>query len=481
MKVMKKRFIFLGLICSIIASCDGANINPSEGLLNDNLTLSNTTEYKEAKSTSAIGNKKFLVIPFEFEGERQFQESDLEKIRKAFFEPNLSTYGNAYYSLTEYYEKSSLGKVHISGDVAPVLKVPHTVDELTKDGNYFPGVPAYEYLNNAGVSDEYLSSFDQDKDGYVDAVVFVYSSQTSERSGNFWAWVSTFNAEANIARPQFARHMWVGLDFFSTSSYEIDAHTIIHETGHLFGLRDYYPSDNYNVALGGHSMMDYNISDHDPYSKMLLSWLDPIYYDFKNYKKVTLNLKTFEENNQVLLLNNFWNHSVMDEYLLIEYYTPTGLNELDAKNKYDNRPIGFSKNGIKIYHVDSRIAKCHYDKAQYAVKFDEYVNEIPESYDSDIYYLIGASNNNEDSRTDASRQGRYKQVALIENKQYNKLQAGENADDDSLFYEGDVFDSSTSPYLLNGNWNNGTSINFTISVDKLTSEYATLTISYKGE
>ena len=171
----------------------------------------------------------------------------------------------------------------------------------------------------------------------------------------------------------------------------------------------------------------------------------------------------------------------MDEYLLIEYYTPTGLNELDAKNKYDSRPIGFSKSGIKIYHVDSRIAKCHYDKTQYAVVFDEYVNEIPESYNSDIYYLIGASNNNQDSRTDASRQGRYKQVALIENKQYNKLQAGENADDDSLFYEGDVFDSSTSPYLLNGNWNNGTSINFTISIDKLTSEYATITISYKGE
>ena len=195
---MKKKFIFLGLICSVIASCDGANIKPSAGLLNNNLILSNTTEYKEAKSTSAIGNKKLLVIPFEFEGEREFQESDLEKIRKAFFEPNLSTYGNAYYSLTEYYEKSSLGKVHISGDVAPILKVPHTVDELTKDGNYFPGVPAYEYLNNAGISDEYLSSFDQDKDGYVDAVVFVYSSQTSERSGNFWAWVSTFDAEQTL-------------------------------------------------------------------------------------------------------------------------------------------------------------------------------------------------------------------------------------------------------------------------------------------
>lgn len=100
MKVMKKEFIFLVLICSIASSCDGANIKPSEGLLNNNLILSNTTEYKEAKSTSAIGNKKLLVIPFEFEGERQFQENDLEKIRKAFFEPNLSTYGNAYYSLT---------------------------------------------------------------------------------------------------------------------------------------------------------------------------------------------------------------------------------------------------------------------------------------------------------------------------------------------------------------------------------------------
>ena len=335
-------------------------------------------------------------------------------------------------------------------------------------------------MDQENISNEFFQSYDQDKDGYVDGVVFVYSSPISDRTGNFWAWVANFATEMNLNRPTFFRHMWCGIDFFYRGGYDVDSHTIIHETGHLFGLRDYYPSDNYNLALGGHSMMDYNISDHDPYSKMLLSWAEPTYYDFKKNNKITINLSAFQNTNQFILLNTDWNHSIMDEYLLVEYYTPTGLNELDAKYQYDNRPLGFTESGIKIYHVDSRIARCHYSEQTYSILFDEYVDEIPETHDEGIYYLIGASNNNEDSRTDASRQGRYKQISLIENKPYNQLQSGMSADNDSLFKVGDIFDSSNSAYLLNGKWNSGEDISFTLRVEQINEENATLTIEYTG-
>lgn len=471
---------FLIGLCCVLVSC-GSTIYPIESITNTNLVLKNTDEFKEAKSMNALGNQKLLVIPVEFKGEREFSDEDLTRIERGFFEDNLSQKeGKNYYSVKEFYKKSSMNQLHIEGEVTDVLKVPYMVDEMINDNNYFPGVPAQYFMDQENISNEFFQSYDQDKDGYVDGVVFVYSSPISDRTGNFWAWVANFATEMNLNRPTFFRHMWCGIDFFYRGGYDVDTHTIIHETGHLFGLRDYYPSDNYNLALGGHSMMDYNISDHEPYSKMLLSWAEPTYYDFKKNNKITINLSAFQNTNQFILLNTGWNHSVMDEYLLVEYYTPTGLNELDAKYQYDNRPLGFTESGIKIYHVDSRIARCHYSEQTYSILFDEYVDEIPETHDEGIYYLIGASNNNEDSRTDASRQGRYKQISLIENKPYNQLQSGMSADNDSLFKVGDIFDSANSAYLLNGKWNSGEDISFTLKVEQINEEYATLTIEYTG-
>lgn len=478
---MKKLGLFLLLNIFIISSCNNNKvIVPSVGFSNTNLVLENTTTFKLNHSLKGVGDKKLLIIPVTFKDEREFTSLELENINKAFFKDDLSKENKCYYSLKEYYKKSSFDKVNISGVITDVIHLDYTVNELEKDNSYLPGVPAYEFYNDKNISDQFLKDFDTDNDGFIDSVIFIYSSETSSRSGSFWAWVSNFDTESNVSRPNFSRHMWVGLDFFKTNQYDIDAHTIIHETGHLFGLNDYYPNDNYNVALGGHNMMDFNISDHDPYSKMLLNWTSPIYYDFKNYKEVNVKLKPFSSSNEVILLNNKWNKSVMDEYLLIEFYTPTDLNYLDATIKYGNRPLGFTKPGIKIYHVDSRISKCEYDIANKKLKFISYTNEIPSEYDKNTYYIIGANNNNSDSYTDSTRVGRYKQIALIENKDINYLQSGESADNDSLFYKGDVFNSKTSIYLLNNKFNNKEDINFKITINDINELEASINIKYMG-
>lgn len=473
---MNKIKIVLSLLGVSLVSCT----NSSKIILtNSNLILKNTTDYLNSNNLDSIGTAKILVVPCVFEGEREFSSADLEKIEKGFFAGNLSNQGS-YYSLKEYYSLSSLGKLSINGEVTDVLNIPYKVSTLEEENSYLPGVVAACLYESTYFSDEFLQEYDLNSDGYLDSVVFVYSSPTSSRTGSFWAWVANVETNADTTRPITSRHMWVGIDFFTDTNYTIDTHSIIHETGHLLGLRDYYPSDNYYLALGGHSMMDYNISDHDPYSKMLLDWAEPIYYDFKKNKKITLKLPVFEETNQFLLYNVNWNHSVMDEYLIFEYYTPTSLNYLDATYQYSTRPLGFTKPGIKIYHVDSRVAKCTLDEYG-SLSFEEYVSSIPDTYDENIYYIIGANNNKSDSYTDASRQGRYKQIGLVENKEYNTLQSGNYADDDSLFYECDTFDSANSSYLLNGNFNNGESISLKMTVDELNDNYATITLEYYGD
>lgn len=476
---MKHTKILILIFTGVLASCQDASKSFSfnSGITNNNLILKNTYDYKENINLDSLGTQKILVIPCQFAEERDFNQEMLDKIELAFFSSELSNKGKNYYSLNEYYCKSSKEKLKLEGEVTDVLQIPYTLNEVLEDGSYMPGVFANVFMQKED-NIQYLKNYDSNLDGYVDSVCFIYSSPTNQLN-NLWSWVATFDTKPNIEQPTFKRHMWCGIDTFQSNLYDIDAHTIIHETGHLLGLKDYYPSDNYEIALGGHSMMDYNISDHDPYSKMLLSWVDPLYYDFKKQKEITINLKSFQQSNEVLLLNVNWNHSVMDEYLLVEFYTPDGLNYLDAKNQYPNRPIGFTKPGIKIYQVDSRIAKSKLNLSTNKLEFVEYVEEIPNESD-EYYYTIGASNNISDSITDSSRQGRYKQIQLIENKDFNNLQSGMTADDDSLFYENDVFNSNDSIYIRNGSFNNSQKINFEIIIEGINSNYATLKIKYLG-
>ena len=53
-------------------------------------------------------------------------------------------------------------------------------------------------------------------------------------------------------------------------------------------------------------------------------------------------------------------NSPFDEYLLLEYYTPTGLNKFDCDYSYHypyDYPQGPKASGIRVWHVDARLAK----------------------------------------------------------------------------------------------------------------------------
>ena len=91
----------------------------------------------------------------------------------------------------------------------------------------------------------------------------------------------------------------------------IDAHTYIHEAGHVLGLEDYYNYDrtsNYGAA-GGFNMQDYNVGEHDPYSRVALGWIDPIVPS----GNTTLTITPGEA--IILSPNNLSAASPFDEYL----------------------------------------------------------------------------------------------------------------------------------------------------------------------
>jgi hypothetical protein len=143
---------------------------------------------------------------------------------------------------------------------------------------------------------------------------------------------------------------------------------LIHETGHMLGLDDYYSYDRDGSPAGMCDMMDFNIGDHNGYSKMLLGWIKPRFVDGSE-SDFTLSLSSFTENGDCIILRNTstdpWNKTPFDEYLLLQYYTPTGLNEKDAAGYPEWRAAGqgglYKQPGLQLFHVDSRVTTAQGD------------------------------------------------------------------------------------------------------------------------
>jgi M6 family metalloprotease-like protein len=336
--------------------------------------LEDATENPCLKST---GTQHLLVLPIIIKGyESTATDATREAIFKTFFGDPSDT---GYESVASYYYKSSYGQLLLKGTVAGWYSSGLTPSEITAkntDDNEAGGV---EYLINQAVTsykknyNTSLTDFDEDGDGYIDGIWVIYScpdySQTSYSSLGDTFWAYTYSCLDNTASPLSPvgwKFSWGSYDFMyeAYGSGSVDAHTYIHETGHLMGLDDYYAASSLKntrnfAPMGCVDMMDYNIIDHDAYSKFALGWVHPLVVTGPSF----IALKPSAETGECILIptSNGWNGSAFDEYLLLEFYTPTNLNAKDSASFYPGNGVqGFTKPGVRIYHVDARMATLTY-------------------------------------------------------------------------------------------------------------------------
>ena len=109
---------------------------------------------------------------------------------------------------------------------------------------------------------------------------------------------------------------------------------------------DYYPNSGSDEGVGGADMMDYTVGDHSAYSKIMLGWTTPQIVT----QNGTFTLSPFAESGDCLLIMLNFDNSYFSEYLLIDFYTATGLNQMHAMQP-DSLLYGGAQKGVRIYHV----------------------------------------------------------------------------------------------------------------------------------
>ena len=415
-----------------------------------------------------VGEAKLLVVPVWFSDSSNFisaskKETVREDIRKAYFGSSEET---GWHSVKSYYETESLGKLSLSGTVTDWYETRSSYRSFGPDGTggqktdeLVETVADWFFENNPGES---RSDYDRDDDGYLDGVMLIYAAPNyvtldSDSYGNLWAycyWVA--NPELmSVTSPGPNVFFWASYDFMygtntasshtgksyhfgDTSHCNIDAHTYIHEMGHVFGLDDYYDygPNGYNPAAG-FSMQDHNIGGHDPFSVMAFGWADP----YIPTESCSITISAFQKSHDVILLTPAFNEygTPFDEYLLLELYTPTGLNELDSTYAYSRESVGPKKTGIRLWHVDARLAVCNNVKNQEPV-FDKAVtSDVTAGYYGVIQAFTNTYGDSDYGSPLGSVYDNYNLLHLIRNSKSLGHRTSKELAATDLFANGDSF------------------------------------------
>ena len=428
----------------------------------------------------STGAYNLLVIPVQF-SDKPISDEQMDRLGKAF---NGTSEDTGWESVNSYYKKSSYGKLDMTFDVQKPFvtdksykyyedysgKITVDGETITKTGDILLLELALAYY--AQSLD--LTKYDTDNDGIIDAVYLIYSAPVtydSEANADsiYWAYVTTYPTETQkYDGLEVGYYLFAGFDFMdehtgnSNDTYlgqdgytpykglKIMAETYIHETGHLLGLDDYYDYEDAKGSgegLGGADMMDYNVGDHNAYSKLILGWVDPTV--ITTTQTVTIN--AFESSGQFLMVLLDYDGTYFSEYLLIDLYANTGLNSLGASQQnsllyYDSTTKVGAEYGVRIYHISSSI-KTPYN--------DDY----------------GSFTDNNNSVSDTAL------IKLVEADGEKKFASTEGyAESTDLWMAGDSLLGAFPNYARNDN----KKVNFDIRIVSVSKTSATITITFEA-
>ncbi len=325
----------------------------------------------------AEGNVKTMVVFCEFK-DQAFTQSFKDDLKNAMFkETDTSDDNYPRESLRAYYNRSSYGKLNITGDFYD-FKSEHerswyetadkSNDKLCKEmfenirNQILAGKPTdsemtdQEYVNNA------LSAYDLDGDRNIDCCYIVIPGGNTGWGSQWWCYRTQPNLEikgSDYNLPTYIVMVDSNSDAGVTGKDDVKNYmeTFIHETGHQLGLVDYYSYGDDDVnKIKTFAMMNNNEGDQDGFAKMLLGWIPYKNVQFATTGSQTYTLKSYANNGELLIIlpeKAKDATGLYSQFILAEYYVKEGndISAEDIKDKDGKVTYANPGYGLRLYRI----------------------------------------------------------------------------------------------------------------------------------
>jgi immune inhibitor A len=303
--------------------------------------------------TGPVGNFNVLVLLVDF-------SDNSSVVSSSFFDTLI--FENQNGCVRHYYQQVSYGTLDIvtldlpsstGWYTAPQTYVYYVDEHYGTDGTY-PHNCQKLVEDLVDLADPYVdfSDYDNDLDGYVDALVVVHAGPGAEITGDStdvwshkwgvtWSWSSS-NIKDGVRvwdytmQPEFWLHQ-----------YDMTCGVFCHELGHVFGLPDLYDTDYSSYGIGDWSLMAGG--SWNGYLGDSPAWPDVWCMSRLGYVTPTLvavntsGVSVPEIENSPVAYKLWTNGSPVDEYFLVANRQKTG---------YDS---SLPAEGLLIWHVDENL------------------------------------------------------------------------------------------------------------------------------
>lgn len=307
------------------------------------------TVSKFGKLTPSVGNARMLSIFVEFSDTKFSRPLPAETVRQQLF--GSGNKGYPYDSITDWYERSSYGNLHFSGDVY-YCSLPGTMADYMNDDRFFEDF-AMAVLTSLDSQIDY-SDYDGNQDGVIDClsigVPLDYADEAQKEY--WWSCTATWWKNWNFSLDGKTLNKYIILD---TPPYEDKLRSLksvlTHEMGHSLGLPDYYlyeAGDDWEAYYGdaGFERMDDSIGDFSSFSKLMYGWLRDDEVQWYSGGTQSFKLRdSLKQGSCLIVPVGSEVGDVASEYFLVEYVTHNG-------NNADLYPWTLDS-GIRIFHIQA--------------------------------------------------------------------------------------------------------------------------------
>ena len=298
------------------------------------------------KGMQVTGDAKILLVRVEF-ADVKFADSK-NYSEDEFLSMVMGDGSNKYYpydSLNAYYKRSSYNKLNITSDqvYTCTLSKERYEYEWEDSGEQELLREVLEMLDTTVDFNDY----DANADGRLDGICINFAGENDGWGSTWWSHEYSF-LDSSIAFDGVTPGNYIFLETYEDED-SYGNQTLIHETGHMLGLPDYY--SQMDEGIGTSDMMNNNRGDHNGFSKWLLGWIEEENIQRitreKGNTKVTLAAlsDTSLEDNALIAVIAPQDTSIYSEYFVVQYDKPIGnqtISEIET-------PC------YRIFHVDAKL------------------------------------------------------------------------------------------------------------------------------